>query len=100
MRSEAASFGFVDTAHGHLPRLQIVSIERWFAGERPVIPSLGHVSREFFHQSSRPEKGKKQRRPDPAAPEFPFSFVGDKKDTVVHFNPTVVPKENTTSSLL
>ncbi|TJV19707.1 site-specific DNA-methyltransferase [Mesorhizobium sp.] len=100
MRSEAASFGFVDTVHGHLPRLQIVSIERWFNGERPIIPSLGHVSREFFRQSSKLEKSKKQRRPDPAAPEFPFSFIGDGKDGVVHFNPTAVPKEQSLSGSL
>ncbi|TIR16170.1 MAG: site-specific DNA-methyltransferase [Mesorhizobium sp.] len=99
MRSEAASFGFVDTAHGHLPRLQIVSIERWFAGERPVIPSLGHVSREFFRMAGKAEKAKKGRRPDPMAPEFPFSFAGDKKETVVHFNPATVPKEQEASLL-
>ncbi|WP_411970741.1 hypothetical protein [Mesorhizobium sp. BR-1-1-10] len=99
MRSEAASFGFVDTAHGHLPRLQIVSVERWFAGDRPVIPSLGHVSREFFRQAGKAEKPKKGRRPDPAAPEFPFTFTGDKKETVVHFNPATVPKEQEASLL-
>ncbi|MBZ9870322.1 restriction endonuclease [Mesorhizobium sp. BR1-1-9] len=93
MRSEAASFSFVDTAHGHLPRLQIVSIERWFNGKRPVIPSLGHVSRGFFRQSSKPDKSYKKKRPDPAAPEFPFSFIGDGKGEVVHFNPAVVPKD-------
>jgi site-specific DNA-methyltransferase (adenine-specific) len=95
MKSEAASFGFVDTAHGHLPRLQIVSIERWFNGERPVIPSLGHVSREYFRQSSKPASSKPSRRPDPSAPEFPFTFPGGKKDdVVVHFNPTAVPRES------
>ncbi|MFU0503995.1 DNA methyltransferase [Pseudaminobacter sp. NGMCC 1.201702] len=94
MKSEAASFGFVDTAHGHLPRLQIVSIERWFNGERPVIPSLGHVSREYFRQTSKQSTPKVSKRPDPSAPEFPFTFPGGKKeDVVVHFNPTAVPRE-------
>lgn len=93
MKSEAASFGFVDTAHGHLPRLQIVSIDSWFAGQRPVLPSLGHLSREYFKSAhSSPKKGK-VRRPDPKAPEFPFSFAGDGKKSVVHFNPRAVPKE-------
>ncbi len=92
MRSEAASFGFVDTVHGHLPRLQIVSIERWFAGERPVLPSLGHLSREYFRSPTKPKKAGKPQRPDPNAPEFPFTFIGDKKSSVVHFNPSAVPR--------
>lgn len=101
MKSEAASFGFVDTAHGHLPKLQIVSIESWFEGVRPVLPSLGHISREFFRQGSGAAKAKVPKRPDPNAPEFPFSFIGDKKDTVVHFNPTAVPdKKEASGSLL
>ncbi len=87
MRAEAASFGFVDTAHGHLPRLQIVTIGEWFRGARPVLPSLGHVSREFFQPENR-QAPKKMRRPDPSAPEFAFSFSGGKSDdVVVHFNP-------------
>ncbi|URK88787.1 restriction endonuclease [Rhizobium sp. RCAM05350] len=93
MNSEAASFGFVETAHGHLPRLQIVTIDNWFRGKRPTLPSLGHVSREFFE----PEKQQRHRvkRPDPNAPEFTFSFPGGKPDegTVVHFNPSVAKRE-------
>jgi site-specific DNA-methyltransferase (adenine-specific) len=101
MRSEAASFGFVDTAHGHLPRLQIVSIEQWFAGERPVLPSLGHLSRDYFRTAAKPQKTRRpERRADPNAPEFPFTFLGDKKAAVVHFNPATVPKEEAKASLL
>lgn len=100
MRAEAASFGFVNTAHGHLPRLQIVSIERWFQGERPALPSLGHLTREYFRQAAKPAAGKKTKRPDPNAPEFPFSFSGGKKDeTVVHFNPATVREERRGSLL-
>jgi site-specific DNA-methyltransferase (adenine-specific) len=100
MKAEAASFGFVDTAHGHLPRLQIVSIERWFQGERPALPSLGHLTREYFRQAIKPTAGKKANRPDPNAPEFPFSFSGGKKDeTVVHFNPATVREERRGSLL-
>jgi adenine specific DNA methylase Mod len=92
MKAEAANFGFTETAHGHLPRLQIVSIERWFAGGRPALPTLGHLSREFF-QKGAATPPKKTKRPDPSAPEFPFSFTGSKKsDAVVHFNPRVVPQ--------
>ncbi|TAX71829.1 site-specific DNA-methyltransferase [Rhizobium leguminosarum] len=90
MNTEAAAFGFVQTAHGHLPRLQIVSMAEWFRGKRPHLPSLGHVSRDFFN----PEKRANQKRAkalNPDAPEFTFTFAGGKKeDTVVHFNPSVV----------
>ena len=87
MNAEAASFGFAETAHGHLPRLQIVTIADWFRGQRPVQPSLRHVSREFFEPEKR-MKSPKTRRPDPNAPEFAFSLSGGKStDAVVHFNP-------------
>lgn len=87
MASEAASFGFAKTAHGHLPRLQIVSIEEWFQGARPSLPSLGHVTREFFE----PAKRTKVRKRNPNAPEFTFTFPGSKKDDVViHLNPAAV----------
>ncbi|ACP24946.1 modification methylase EcaI [Sinorhizobium fredii NGR234] len=90
MKAEAASFGFIETAHGHLPRLQIVAVEEWFRGVRPVLPSLGHVSRDFFESENRQKKSK-TRHPDPNAPEFAFTFTGGKAgDAVVHFNPTVV----------
>ncbi|WP_042776649.1 site-specific DNA-methyltransferase [Sinorhizobium fredii] len=90
MKAEAASFGFIETAHGHLPRLQIVAIEEWFKGSRPVLPSLGHVSRDFFEPEKR-QKQTKERRPDPNAPEFAFTFTGGKTaDAVIHFNPAAV----------
>lgn len=93
MNTEAAAFGFVQTAHGHLPKLQIVSIAEWFRGKRPHLPSLGHISREFFEPEKR-AKQKKARIPDPSAPEFTFSFPGTKADnTVVHFNPSAMKAE-------
>lgn len=94
MNTEAAAFGFVQTAHGHLPKLQIVSIAEWFRGKRPYLPSLGHISREFFEPEKR-AKQKKGRIPDPNAPQFTFSFPGTKADnTVVHFNPSAVKAES------
>ncbi|WP_421400496.1 DNA methyltransferase [Agrobacterium fabrum] len=94
MNTEAAAFGFVQTAHGHFPRLQIVSIAEWFRGKRPLLPSLGHISREFFEPEQR-AKQKKSRAPDPNAPEFMFTFPGAKTDnTVVHFNPSAVKAES------
>jgi adenine specific DNA methylase Mod len=93
MKTEAAGFGFVESVHGHFPRLQIVSIDRWFHGDRPSVPSLGHLSREYFRPSSKPSSGKKAKKADPTAPEFPFTFLGDKKESiVVHFNPIAVSR--------
>jgi len=93
MQREADSFGNVQTVHGYLPRLQIVTIERWFQGDRPVLPTLGHVAREWFNPKAKKKRGK-QRTVDPNAPEFPFSFPGGKnKDVVVHINPATVPSE-------
>ncbi len=90
MKAEAASFGFVDTVHGHLPRLQIVTISDWFKGRRPILPSLGHVSKEYF-EPSKQTKPAKVKRPDPNAPEFTFTFPGSKPDdAVVHFNPAAM----------
>ena len=43
MTREASSSGFADTVHGDIPRLQIVSIEEWFAGKRPALPPLEHL---------------------------------------------------------
>ncbi|MDK4738723.1 site-specific DNA-methyltransferase [Rhizobium sp. CNPSo 3464] len=99
MKSEAASFGFMQTAHGHLPRLQLVSIEEWFRGKRPILPSLGHVSREFF-QGEKPQGTKKGRLADPNAPEFKFTFSGSKADsnTVIHFNPSAMTGAQSTVS--
>lgn len=90
MAAEAAAFGFVSTVHGHLPRLQIVSISEWFHGRRPTLPSLGHVSKEFF-QPEKQAKARKSRAPDPNAPQFTFSFQGGKEESsVLHFNPAAV----------
>ncbi len=99
MNTEAAAFGFVQTAHGHLPKLQIVSIAEWFRGKRPHLPSLGHISREFFEPEKR-GKQKKGRAPNPSAPEFTFTFSGAKTDNaVIHFNPSV-PREVEQDQLL
>ncbi|WP_165924201.1 site-specific DNA-methyltransferase [Neorhizobium sp. S3-V5DH] len=90
MNAEAASFGFIETAHGHLPRLQIVTISDWFKGRRPALPSLGHVSREYF-EPGKQTKPSKAKRPDPNAPEFTFTFPSTKADsTVIHFNPAAI----------
>ena len=38
MMTEAASTGFVQTAHGQFPKMQLVAVGDLFAGRRPVLP--------------------------------------------------------------
>lgn len=92
MKSDAAAAGFVETAHGALPRIQIVSIEEWFDGRRPSLPSMGHIARTAF---DRKPKHKAVKRPDPNAPELPLTFAGGKKDAdmVRHLNPQLIERE-------
>jgi site-specific DNA-methyltransferase (adenine-specific) len=98
MRSDAAAAGFVQTAHGSLPRIQIVSVEEWFEGRRPSLPSMGHIARTAFDRTPKAKAAKAARmpkRPDPNAPELPLTFAGGKKpdEVVRHFNPQLVERE-------
>ncbi|ULJ74470.1 hypothetical protein [Rhizobium gallicum] len=87
MKAEAAAFGFAAPAHGHLPRLKIASIADWFIGSRPALPSLRHVSRDYFEPEKSPRR-KKAAAPNPNAPQFTFTFPSGTDDSaVVHFNP-------------
>jgi site-specific DNA-methyltransferase (adenine-specific) len=89
MTREAVSVGFADVVHGDIQRLQIVAIEEWFEGRRPVLPPLEHLPSAAF--SALPRSAEK-RRPDLLQPELPLSFVGGKTDSSVvrHFNPRMV----------
>lgn len=89
MVREAAAAGIADTVHGDIPKLQIVSIEDWFAGKFPMLPPLEHLPSAAF-ATSRRRTPRANRRVDPQQPELPLSFVGGKQDTVVHFNPRMV----------
>lgn len=85
MRTEAASAGLADTVHGDLPRLQIVALENWFDGKRPMLPPLQHLPSAALSSRGR---GKIAPRPD--QPELPLSFIGGKAGAVRHINPAMV----------
>jgi len=83
MSVEAASVRVADTVHGDIPKLQIVSIEEWFEGKRPMLPPLQHLPSAAFA----PVRRVASQRPDLLQPELPLSFAGGKKEEVVrHFN--------------
>lgn len=88
MIREAASVGFADIVHGEIPKLQIVTIEDWFKGKRPLLPPLEHLPSAAFSGRRRPPAA----RPDAEQPELPFAFVGGKSDKSIkrHFNPRMV----------
>ncbi|WP_244616842.1 DNA methyltransferase [Starkeya nomas] len=87
MAREAASVGLADVVHADIPKLQIVSIEDWFAGKRPMLPPLEHLPSVAF-------AGRRPRATPtlPVQPELPFSFIGGREDkgVVRHFNPGMV----------
>jgi adenine specific DNA methylase Mod len=90
MTTEAAGLGFAETVHGRIPRLQIVALEEWFAGRRPSLPPLQHLPSAALTASV---KGKTAKRPDPNAPELPFTFTGGKAGAekgVLYINPRMV----------
>lgn len=90
MRREAASVGLADVVHGDIPRLQIVSIEEWFKGKRPLLPPFEHLPSGAFSGPRRPTR----KTVRSGQLELPFSFIGGKveDDTLRHFNPEMVRK--------
>jgi adenine specific DNA methylase Mod len=88
MKREAASVGIADVVHGDIPKLQIVALEEWFKGKRPLVPPLEHLPSAAFAGRRAPTP----RRPDAVQPELPFTFVGGKVDhgVIRHFNPSMV----------
>lgn len=89
MEREAVVAGFASVVHGRIPRLQIMSIADWFEGRRPHLPPREQLPYAAF---SSPKRKGVAKRPDPNAPELPFSFIGGKegKNVVHHFNPDMV----------
>lgn len=89
MRTEAASTGIVDTVHGDLPKLQIVSIEEWFEGKIPRLPPLEHLPSAALSRTARrqPPTPRDARQPELLLP------LGDRKldsSIVRHLNPQMV----------
>lgn len=89
MTREAVSLGYADVVHGDILRLQIVSIEEWFAGKMPILPPIERLPPAAF--ARRPKRAAVAQRPDQEQPELPLSFAGGKKEGVVrHLNPRMV----------
>jgi adenine specific DNA methylase Mod len=89
MELAALAAGYVDTPQGRKRRLQIVSICQWFQGMRPDLPNAPSLElAAFSHQKKKAPI--KVRRPDPKAPELPFTMPGIRPDEKRHFNPSRV----------
>jgi site-specific DNA-methyltransferase (adenine-specific) len=88
MAREAVSAGFVNTAQGRKPKLQIVSIEDWFEGARPDLPHAPQLDSAAFSRRKKraPLKG---RQPSPDAPELPLTIAGGG-EVVRHLNPKML----------
>ena len=92
MRKEAASFGIHRIGSTTLPRLQLVSLPSWFAGQRPQMPMPLQLN--VPKDKSSPQR-KRAKRPDPKQPQFTFAVEGTlpklPKGQVV--NPSMLPDE-------
>jgi len=76
MMAEAATAGFVSrSAHGRLPRIQIVTVEDLLAGRRPSLPPP--IETEAFRQKLRPVRTAKIQEPESQL-SLPLVFAGGK----------------------
>jgi adenine specific DNA methylase Mod len=81
MLSEAASAGFVrKSAHGRLPRLQVVSVADILAGHMPTLPPLPQPERKQ-------PAGRKRAHADQIEMIFPFGGEIIKPQEGVHVDP-------------
>lgn len=81
MLSEAASAGFVrKSAHGRLPRLQVVSVADILAGHTPTLPPLPQPERKQ-------PAGRKRAHADQIEMIFPFGGEIIKPQDGVHVDP-------------
>jgi site-specific DNA-methyltransferase (adenine-specific) len=93
MRSEAADAGVFRIGSTTYPRLQLVSMEMWFAGQKPRLPAAIPLR---VPQDRSKGKIKPPKRPDPRQPQFAFVFHGDAlsiPDGQV-LNPSLLPAES------
>lgn len=87
MTREATSAGFVETAQGRKPKLQVVSIKEWFEGFRPDLPHAPQLDAAVFsRRKKRTPVG--QKLADPEQHQLPLFITGAKESGVIrHLNP-------------
>lgn len=87
MRVEAASAGFVQTAHGSFPRIQLAPVSELFSGVKPHLPVAAPIDQ--LRAPAVPKKSKKAI--DDRQLQFIYTFEGGKKPDqageVVHLDP-------------
>lgn len=92
MMAEAASAGFVrQSAHGRLPRLQIVTIQDLLSGRRPTLPPP--IETDAFRQKLRPTRPTKVATPSPQL-SLPLFFSNEKgrSDVREHLSGAVIAR--------
>jgi hypothetical protein len=93
MRREAASAHTFNIGTKTIPRLQVFTLDEWFAGQRPKMPTPVQLTVPKDKAASR--KGKRAKRPDPKQPQFAFTIEGGiakpQKGQVI--NPSALPDE-------
>ncbi|MCV0395917.1 MAG: site-specific DNA-methyltransferase [Rhizobiaceae bacterium] len=93
MRGEAAELGVHRIGSTTYPRLRIVDMASWFAGQRPQMPVA--IEMRPVTDKSVP-KPKRSRRPDPRQPQFSYVFTGGIEKAAEDgqvFNPDILPDE-------
>jgi DNA modification methylase len=90
MRSEAASAGVFRIGSATYPRLALISLEAWFTGARPALPTPIPLR----PRQDRSAGSKKAKRPDPRQREMQFVFEGELEAAEGQiFNPSALPSE-------
>lgn len=88
MKNDALTAGYVQTAHGRFPKLQIVSVADLFAGKCPSMPHKAPFDRLKSAELKRP----KQRVRDPQF-GFTFEFKGGRRvepsGDIVYLDPDI-----------
>lgn len=93
MLTEALSLGYAHTGQGRKQRLQIVSIEGWFADERPDLPHAPQLEGSKFQQRKAKPAPRRLGHPDQLELTLPILGGKGRDETVVrHLNPDRVSK--------
>jgi len=93
MKRDAVTEGFYRLGSTQVPRLQIVTLTEWFAGQRPAMPTPIEFRVQGDRMTPRPARG---RKPSPQQPEFSFVVKGGLPTTTGKgqvINPRFVPDD-------